>query len=216
MSVNTGVRPLLITVIAAATLVGCTQGNGNDRGAPLTAGTGAPLVLPDAPGAQGRTATPGESLGEPESRPGAADVTFAESMIPHHRQALEMAALVAGRTDDRTLRAFATRISIAQGPEIRVMSTWLTTLGRAVPAGHDHVAEGYGMATLEQLNALRAARGTAFEKLFLRLMIAHHEGAVTMAKEELAEGTDRRMRLMAKDVASGQSVEISRMRGLLS
>ncbi|PZG56376.1 DUF305 domain-containing protein, partial [Spongiactinospora gelatinilytica] len=88
--------------------------------------------------------------------------------------------------------------------------------GRAVPAGHGHTRGGmYGMATLEQMNRLRAARGTAFDRLFLRLMITHHQGALTMARAQLDGGTNRRMRLMTRDVISGQTIEISRMRRLL-
>jgi uncharacterized protein (DUF305 family) len=154
-------------------------------------------------------------VGESESRSTAADVTFAEAMIPHHGQALQMAALAAERTGSRPLLALAERIIVAQRPEIRVMSDWLTGLGRAVPAGHDHLDGRNGMATLDQMNDLRAARGAEFDELFLRFMIAHHQGALTMAEAELKGGADRRMRLMAKDVYSGQSIEIGRMRGLL-
>ncbi|GAA3096418.1 DUF305 domain-containing protein [Nonomuraea salmonea] len=71
------------------------------------------------------------------------------------------------------------------------------------------------MATQEQLNALRGARNGAFDRLFLQLMTRHHEGAVKMAGEQLAGGRDQRMRLLAKDVYSGQSIEIARMRRVL-
>jgi uncharacterized protein (DUF305 family) len=71
------------------------------------------------------------------------------------------------------------------------------------------------MATESQLRALRAARGTAFDRMFLELMIRHHEGAVRMAGEQLAGGRDQRMRLMARDVYAGQSIEITRMRKTL-
>ncbi|GAA5088115.1 uncharacterized protein (DUF305 family) [Thermocatellispora tengchongensis] len=193
------------------TATGCTQQQ--DAPAPLTAGSDAPLNLPAGPGEAGRTAAPGERLGESEARPTAADVTFAESMIPHHRQALEMAALAGDRTTDTAILALAERITVSQQPEIEAMSAWLTALGRPVPGAHAHeeMRGRYGMATLAQMNRLRAARGESFDRLFLELMIAHHRGALAMAKTEVAEGADRRMRLMARDVLSSQAIEISRM-----
>jgi uncharacterized protein (DUF305 family) len=138
-------------------------------------------------------------------------------MIPHHRQALEMTGLVPNRTTSPAIRAVADQIALTQQPEIRIMSDWLTALGRPVPGGHGHSGEGdgYGMATEAQLRALRAARGTAFDRMFLELMIRHHEGAVRMAGEQLAGGRDQRMRLMARDVYAGQSIEITRMRKTL-
>ncbi|MEO3870153.1 DUF305 domain-containing protein [Nonomuraea sp. B12E4] len=142
----------------------------------------------------------------------ASDVRFAEAMIPHHRQALEMTSLVDARTTTALIRSFARSITAAQTPEITTMTAWLAELGRPAPAGHAHErAAGYGMASEAELNALRAVRGAAFDRMFLRLMTRHHQGAVKMAGEELAAGRDLRMRLLAKDVYSGQSIEIARM-----
>ncbi|WP_205304490.1 DUF305 domain-containing protein [Nonomuraea montanisoli] len=182
---------------------------------PSAVGTGAPVIVPGEPGAPARTATPGEHVGQADREPGAADVRFAEGMIPHHRQALEMTALVAERTGNATVRGFAAQIAAAQQPEISVMTGWLADLGRSVPAGHEHGPAGYGMASLEEMNALRAARAAAFDRLFLRLMIRHHEGALRMAREQLSAGRDVGMRRMARDVYAGQNVEIARMRRTL-
>ncbi|QYC43145.1 hypothetical protein Nocox_27750 [Nonomuraea coxensis DSM 45129] len=186
---------------------------------PSAIGTDAPVIVPGSPGAPARTATPGERVGRTPQPTVAADVRFAEAMIPHHRQALEMTSLVEERTTTDVVRRVARAITAAQTPEIRAMTSWLAGLGRPAPAGHDHTAagtgSGYGMATEEELNALRAARGDAFDRLFLRLMTRHHEGAVTMAEEELAGGRDHRMRLLAKDVYAGQSIEIARMRAAM-
>ncbi|MEV0148956.1 MULTISPECIES: DUF305 domain-containing protein [unclassified Nonomuraea] len=182
---------------------------------PAAVGTGAPVIVPGEPGAPDRTAMPGERVGQADREPGAADVRFAEGMIPHHRQALEMTSLVADRTRNPVVRSFAAQIAAAQRPEISVMTAWLTNLGRSVPAGHRHGPEGYGMATLEEMNALRAARDAAFDRLFLRLMIRHHEGALRMAGEQLSGGRDVGMRRMARDVYAGQSIEIARMRKTL-
>ncbi|MEV4804555.1 DUF305 domain-containing protein [Nonomuraea sp. NPDC049421] len=174
------------------------------------------MIVPGSPGAPARTARPGERVGRTPSAAVAADVRFAEGMIPHHRQALEMTALVEARTTTGSIRSLARQISAAQTPEIKVMTNWLAELGRRVPAGHDHTqGAAYGMATQEQLNALRSARDGVFDRLFLQLMTRHHEGAVKMAGEQLAGGRDQRMRLLAKDVYSGQSIEIARMRRVL-
>ncbi|MFI6323056.1 DUF305 domain-containing protein [Nonomuraea sp. NPDC050556] len=176
-------------------------------------GTGTPVIVPGGPGSPARTATPGERIGStPEVA--AADVRFAEAMIPHHRQALEMAGLAPERTTTAAIRAVAAQIALTQRPEIDAMTSWLTALGRQAPAGHHGGSDAYGMASEDELNALRTARGTAFDRMFLDLMIRHHQGAVRMAVEELKAGRDRRMLLMARDVSSGQTVEIARMRAL--
>ncbi|MBO3752096.1 DUF305 domain-containing protein [Streptosporangiaceae bacterium NEAU-GS5] len=206
-------RAALVTVLVTSGYLvtcGCAA---SETPTPLIAGSGAPVVVPGAPGEQGRTATPGEKLGDSEARTGAGDVRFAEAMIPHHQQALAMAALVAARTPNQKLRALSERITAGQTPEITVMTRWLSALGRS-PA-HDHVPGAYGMASEAEMNQLRGARGTAFDALFLRLMIRHHQGAVTMAGQELRDGTDRIMRTMAQEVVSGQQIEITRMQALL-
>ncbi|WP_223166467.1 DUF305 domain-containing protein [Nonomuraea sp. SYSU D8015] len=183
---------------------------------PSPIGTDAPVLVPGSPGAPARTATPGERIGHKAKSAVAADVRFAEAMIPHHRQALEMTSLVNDRTTTPVIHAFARSITAAQTPEIQAMTGWLAELGRPVPGEHAHdQAAGYGMASQEELNALRAARGSAFDRMFLQLMTRHHEGAVKMAGEELAGGKDQRMRMMAKDVYSGQSIEIARMKKAL-
>lgn len=210
---------LLVTITTAAAAGACT-GEPSAHGEPRVAGTDAPVIVPGGPGEAGRTARPGETLGAAESRPSAADVLFAEGMIPHHRQALEMSGLAPERAADASVKALAARIAAAQAPEIKVMSSWLRALGREVPSTHQGHATAppgaYGMATLEQLNQLRRARGREFDELFLRLMITHHEGAVRMSTEQLRGGTDRMMLTMAQDIMDGQRIEISRMRALLA
>ncbi|MGS2640078.1 DUF305 domain-containing protein [Streptosporangium sp. LJ11] len=195
----------------AAVLGGCAEA-GSERSIPLVAESGAPVIIPGGPGEAGRTAMPGERLGESEARVTAADVRFAEGMIPHHRQALEMAALVPARSSSPVLRKLAERITAAQRPEIAAMTSWLRSAGR--PPG-EHGGHDDHTLPLEEMNRLRAARGAAFDTLFLTLMITHHEAAVTMAGLQLREGADRVMLATAKDVVSGQGIEIARMRDLL-
>lgn len=215
MSGGYGPRTVFITVMTTFALTACSQQPAEPAGS-SPVGTGAPVIVPGSPGTPARTATPGERVGPSPSPTVAADVRFAEGMIPHHRQALEMTSMVEARTSTATIRAFARQITAAQRPEIKAMTAWLAELDRSVPDGHRHEqGASYGMATQEELNALRAARGTVFDRMFLQLMTRHHEGAVKMAGEQLAGGRDQRMRMMAKDVYSGQSIEIARMRQIL-
>lgn len=182
---------------------------------------GPPVIVPGDPGRAARTAAPGEQVLPPSpAGPNAADVRFVERMIPHHRQALELAALVEGRSTDADLRALAERIRAAQRPEITTMASWLRGLGRRVPDGHGaHAGPDAepmpGMATPGQLTRLRAARGARFRRQFLELMIAHHRGAVTMAGEVLRDGSDRFVARLARGIADDQLVEIRRMRAML-
>ncbi len=200
-------RALTLTAVTVLALAGCSAAA--DGPAPI--GSGAPVIVPQGPGTAGRTASPGERLGQ-TGTPAQADVRFAESMIPHHRQALEMTSLVADRTTNPQIRRIADQITLAQGPEIKLLSSWLAEQGRPAPADHAHGPTSYGMAGASELTALAAAKGADFDRMFLQLMIRHHTGALKMAQEELADGQDQRMRLMARDVYAGQSIEIERMK----
>ena len=176
-------------------------------------------VLPGAEAAERRTPVPVSP----------ADVEFVAAMVPHHEQALELAALAPGRATAPGVLAIADRISAVQGAEIAMMRSWLAGQDDA-PGGHgsDHGSGGHGgggghegelhpgMATPEQVTALGAATGPAFDRLFLDLMIAHHEGALAMADAVRAGGTDVLVSQMADDVTATQSAEISRMRDLLA
>ncbi|NJP28040.1 DUF305 domain-containing protein [Microbispora sp. SCL1-1] len=202
-------RPLLTGLVTVVLAVAPVLAACSSEVAP-PAHADAPVIVPGAPGQSG--SAPARSPAQ--AGPVAADVRFAEAMIPHHRQALEMAGLAAARTGDPLVTAVAERVLDAQRPEIAVMESWLRGLGRTAPPAHDHGPGGYGMAGEEELNRLRTARGRDFDTLFLTLMIRHHEGAVTMAAQELRRGRDRAMRTMAQDVLSGQQIEIARMRGI--
>ncbi len=123
------------------------------------------------------------------------DVAFAQGMIPHHRQALEMARLAADRSSSGTVKDLAGRIEKAQDPEIRTMTGWLRSWGEKVPGGTggggmDHSASGHsgmpGMMGGEDMAALESLTGKAFDAQFLTLMVEHHEGAVEMAETSRA------------------------------
>jgi len=146
------------------------------------------------------------------------DVTFSTDMIDHHRQAVAMARLAPKRTTTKAVLALAKAIEAAQGPEITMMSSWLTSWGKPIPedmGGMDMGGSMPGMASMAQLDKLAVAKGTAFDKQFLTLMIAHHQGALTMARTQITKGHSAAVIAMAKKVVTDQSAEITRMRTLL-
>ncbi|WP_394620407.1 DUF305 domain-containing protein [Lentzea sp. JNUCC 0626] len=144
------------------------------------------------------------ACGGPANSP--ADVEFAQQMIPHHQQALDMAKLVPSRSSDEKVRALAQRIEDAQGPEITQMNDWLKQWG-ATAAKDEH--QGHDAAGLEK------ASGAEFDRMWLDMMIEHHEGAVEMAKKELADGEDENAKKLAQAIIDGQQKEITEMRELL-
>ncbi|MEW2582380.1 DUF305 domain-containing protein [Streptomyces virginiae] len=148
----------------------------------------------------------------------AADAAFAKGMIPHHRQAVEMADLAPSRAGSAEVKKLAEDIRKAQDPEIKTLSGWLTSWGEQVPAegAMDHSAHGTaGMMTAEQMDRLKAASGAAFDTAFMELMVEHHEGAVAMAKTEQAQGAFPAAKAMAEAIVTSQSAEIAQMNKLL-
>ncbi|KAB8182146.1 DUF305 domain-containing protein [Microbispora catharanthi] len=146
-----------------------------------------------------------------------ADVMFAQMMIPHHRQALEMAKLAEERAASSQVKELAKQIEAAQDPEIKTMTGWLESWGVQAP-GEDAMPMDHGMPGMmseEDMKKLEGLKGAAFDKAFLQMMIQHHEGAVSMAKEEVAGGAYEPAKQMAESVISSQSAEISRMKKLL-
>ncbi|MBB5954284.1 uncharacterized protein (DUF305 family) [Saccharothrix tamanrassetensis] len=203
---------ILFVAAVVAFLAACTS---QSEGAP-------PVIVPKGPGEQAETMDPGDVGTDRWVAPGEADLKYVASMIVHHRQALEMSSLAPDRASNETVKGLASRIYDTQGPEIDAMEQWQRQFAEKAPAhGHDgtlpHVDHDSmpGMATPEQLAALKAARGADFDRLFLQLMIAHHEGAVKMAVDLLSTGTDVRVEEMANDVVASQSDEIARMKAIV-
>ncbi|MFF3906719.1 DUF305 domain-containing protein [Streptomyces sp. NPDC001848] len=150
-----------------------------------------------------------------DDTPNAADFSYARMMIDHHRQALEMTQLAPRRAESDAVKRLAERITAAQQPEIASLEAWLTAHAKE-DHGSSHQHDPMpGMATEAQLKRLRAAEGKAFDELFLKLMITHHGGAVTMAADVKAEGNNIRIEEMADDVIAQQTSEMSRMRQML-
>ncbi|MEV5431768.1 DUF305 domain-containing protein [Streptomyces sp. NPDC052701] len=210
--------PLAVTALTALAVSGlgaCDSG----PDAESAASKGPSVIAPGRPGEANRTLSAqdaAEQRAEDDS-PNSADVSYARMMIRHHAQALRMTELVPRRAESTGVERLAERIAAAQAPEIKAMQGWLQEHGRAERDdrhGHDHAAMP-GMATEAQLKKLRAAEGRAFDRLFLTLMITHHEGAVTMATEVKAQGNNIRIEEMADDVIAQQTSEITRMRDML-
>ncbi|MEU7728244.1 DUF305 domain-containing protein [Streptomyces sp. NPDC040724] len=192
-------------VAAAATTVlvlAACGGNGDDTG---SAGSGR------------NTASPAASALAQQGDHNAADVAFAQGMIPHHRQAIEMADLAATRAESADARKLAGEIKKAQDPEIKTLSGWLASWGEQVPAGgggHDG-HDMSGMMSGEEMKQLESSSGKAFDTAFLQLMVKHHEGAVAMAKTEQSDGKYQPAKDMAGAIITSQSAEIARMNTLL-
>ncbi|MFC9652329.1 DUF305 domain-containing protein [Streptomyces sp. NPDC056937] len=188
---------------AALTLAAC----GGDNGSPSSSASTSASASTPASAAAG-------------SAHNAADVSFAQGMIPHHQQAVEMADLAATRASSAEVGKLAAEIKKAQAPEIRTLSGWLTSWDAQVPTqgSMDHSGSGHsmpGMMAEGDMSTLEKASGRAFDTAFLKLMVRHHEGAVEMARTEKSDGADQRAKDMADAIITSQSAEITRMNNLL-
>lgn len=192
-----------------------------------------PIVQPGAPGEAARQLSAEEAAQIANNRYSHADTRFMQDMILHHFQAVQMSALVGDRTNTQELIDIAGRIDASQADEIAFMRGWLLERGEDAPdpandehAMHAHMGHGAhaghhtmaGMASPEQMTALAEAEGTAFDALYLELMITHHEGAVEMVDDLLRQrgsAYDPVLFNFANDVKSEQQAEIRRMDALL-
>lgn len=152
-----------------------------------------------------------------------ADVSFAQDMIPHHRQATEMAKLAADRTQNSQVLDLAAKILAAQQPEIDAMSSWLRSWDKKIPgesssmSGMDHGTSSMpGMMSADQMSSLKGSSGGDFDQMFLTMMVSHHEGAIEMAAKEEAAGRYNHALDLAKKIQADQAAEISTMKSLLS
>lgn len=164
-----------------------------------------------------------------------ADVTFAQQMVVHHQGAIAMADLAADRAGDQRVKDLAARIRAAQAPEIDQMTGWLQAWGEPTAAaaasgkggmsgmGGMHHGDGgsamgsdMGMMTDEQRGQLSAASGAAFDRLFLQMMVVHHQGAVAMSQQEQASGSSSEAKALAASIVTSQTAEIAEMQQLLA
>ncbi len=190
---------------------------------PLSMAQEAPIIHPGAPGTPAQELSAEQAIEIADSSYSPDDVKFIQDMIPHHHQALEMAELVADRTNRPELIDAAGRIEASQNDEIEFMRQWLQQRGEPIPEPTAHEAmhtthKMAGMATPEQMAELAASKATDFDRLFLSLMITHHEGAVKMVEKLLEQpgaAYDPVLFEFTTDVTNDQTAEIGRMNVLL-
>lgn len=212
-----------VALASALALAGCgTSGEETAGEAPETttsaaAGTGSTDTA---------TATPSTSAQAVTEEHNDADTMFAQMMIPHHEQAVQMSEVMLAKDDlDPDIEALANKIVAAQGPEIDQLKTMLETWGEPTSMesggmeGMDHGSDSgagmEGMMTEEQMQELEAAEGTEAAEMYLTMMTAHHRGAIDMAQEEVAEGQNPQAIEMAQKVIEDQEAEIQEMERLL-
>lgn len=203
---NTNFKTLSVAAALAASLglAGCAAGPGTSPGstAHTNHGSSSPMasMVPDANADHNQ-----------------ADIVFSQMMIPHHTQAVEMSDLILAKPDmPAGITALASKIRDAQAPEIDLMTGWLKEWN--VPAmTSDHSGHGMaGMVDEKGIDQLKGAPGTEAARLFLEQMIGHHEGAVEMARQEIAAGKHADSVELARGIISAQEAEISEMKGLLA
>ncbi|MEM7078738.1 MAG: DUF305 domain-containing protein [Pseudomonadota bacterium] len=183
----------------------------------------APIVQPGAPGEATRPLSARQAIEIANSSFSPDDVKFMQAMIPHHQQAVEMANLVEARTNRPELTDVAGRIKASQEDEMKFMRDWLGERGQGLPDKHAAHAmytshKMAGMASAEDMAKLATLTGTDFDRLFLTLMITHHEGAITMVEELMEQpgaAYDPTLFEFTNDVTNDQNSEIERMHALL-
>ena len=194
----------------------------------------APIIQPGVPGQKGILISSEDASQIADSSFTQADVQFMKAMIPHHEQALVMSKMAPERTNNEEVLEIAGRIEKSQADEIEFMKSWLTERGAGITSSaqdkhnhHDHKHHNMraidhskmkGMATKKQLSELQSAESTKFDQLFLKLMIAHHDGAVEMVRDlrkQPGSAYDSSLNEFASDVSNDQTVEIERMNKIL-
>ena len=191
-------RHLAATLGLAATLVLTACGNDGS-----TSGTAM-----DGMGGQTSSSSPAQA-----GRPG--DVMFSQMMVPHHEQAVEMADLALTNDSASTeVKSLAQQIKAAQDPEIATMNGWLKEWNAPVSAEMNHGGSD-GMMSAEDMASLEKASGAEFDRLWLTMMVQHHQGAIEMAQGVLDTSSDTRVKTLASAIIEGQKKEITTMQGLL-
>ena len=225
----TAFKTLTVAALAASLgLAGCADGSGTSGSASASASAQAGETGSHASSSPAATPAPDASADHND-----ADVVFAQMMIPHHAQAVEMSDIILSKPDvPADVAALAATIKAAQAPEIETMTGWLDAWNQPTePAdGHSghgkdghgtdgHGTDGHGMSGMvdeEGLDQLKAAPGVEASRLFLEQMIGHHEGAVDMAKQELSAGKHAGAIQLARDIITAQEAEIAEMKQLLT
>jgi uncharacterized protein (DUF305 family) len=162
-----------------------------------------------------------------------ADVMFVEQMIPHHQQAIAMAQMAASHTQNPRVKQLAAKIDTEQAPEIKTMTAWLQAWGKPLPTAMPGMMSPMpgmmgsplpgmnspvapGMMSQQEMSRMMAAHGAQFDRMFLQMMIRHHQGAVQMAKTEQAQGLNPAAKRLARQIQSTQTAEITEMQQMLN
>jgi uncharacterized protein (DUF305 family) len=177
------------------------------------------VIVPGRPGEAASVTSADDVKGPDTTVYNTIDATFVRMMIAHHTQALQIAALAPTRARNPQVLAIAERTTAAQAPEILMLKGWLQGVGLDESddslAGHDHGSMP-GMQSPEAMQALAAARGDGFDRMFVAMMSDHHQGAIDMATDVLKGGKNGRVEEIASAAAAEQAIEISRMREALA
>ena len=207
-----------LALASALALTGCGTG-ADEQDTGTSAETAAPATA--APETPSTTSASEEPIAEEHND---ADVMFAQMMVPHHEQAVEMSeTLLAKEEVPAEVADFAQQVIDAQGPEIERINAMLEAWGQEPMMesggmeGMDH-GSGAGMSGMmseEDMQALEDAQGTEASRLYLEQMTAHHEGAVEMARDQVEQGQNPQAVALAQDVIEAQEAEITEMEGLL-
>ena len=207
---NTKFLTLSATAIAAAfALAGCSTGPSAPSATSSSSASSASSMPGMGPGMMSSSAP------ATAAEHNAADTMFAQGMIPHHEQAVEMSEMMLQKKDiPASVTDLATRIKAAQAPEIETMTDWLKSWNESATMGAGHTMDG--MISADDMKQLEAAQGTEAAKLFLTQMVAHHQGAVMMAKTEMSQGKNADAIKLSKDIVAAQEAEINEMQDLLA
>ena len=205
-----------LALSGAIGLAWLARDSGADRpaSAPSASSSALRVLIPGKPG-ESATVTDADNVTPPTGPPfNKADVTYAQMMIAHHAQAIQMADLAPERAANAGVRNLASRITAAQGPEIGALRAWLADRGQPESdPSHDH-ATMPGMQSTQAMAELTAARGAEFDRRFITMMTEHHRGAQTMVGDLLTKGSDVRLSEMGNETAIEQVGEMRRMADL--
>lgn len=141
------------------------------------------------------------------------DLMFAQMMIPHHQQAIDMSELAETRAENASVKKLAEEIKAEQDPEIEQMLAWLEAAGASTDMGHEMHMDG--MLDETEMTALGEATGVEFDRLYLEGMIAHHEGAIAMA-QMILDSENPEVKALGKAIVESQTAQIEYMRELLA
>lgn len=198
------------SIAAALALAGCSTGS-SAPSATSSSSASSTSSMPGMDHGPGMMSSSAPAAAEHN----AADTMFAQGMIPHHEQAVKMSEMMLQKKDiPASVTGLATRIKAAQAPEIETMTGWLKTWSESPTMGAGHTMDG--MMGEDEMKQLESAQGTEAAKLFLTQMVAHHQGAVMMAKTEMSQGKNADAIQLSKDIVTAQEAEIKEMQDLLA